>query len=76
MKGFRHVLQGERDRALMLKSSFMNGITKLKKFGFTYDILIFPDQLKYIPEFVKAFPDQKFVIDHIAKPDIKHSKIE
>jgi L-fuconolactonase len=76
MKGFRHVLQGERDRALMLKPAFMNGISKLEKFGFTYDILIFPDQLKYTAEFVAAFPHQKFVIDHIAKPDIKNKKIE
>lgn len=75
MKGFRHVLQGEEDRALMLKPEFMNGIGKLKKHGFTYDILIFPDQLQYVPEFVNAFPDQKFVIDHIAKPDIKNHKV-
>jgi len=75
MKGFRHVLQGEADRALMLKPEFMNGIGKLKKYGFTYDILIFPDQLQYVPEFVNAFPDQKFVIDHIAKPDIKNRKV-
>lgn len=71
MKGFRHVLQGEKDRALMLKPAFMNGISKLQQFGFTYDILIFPDQLKYAAELVAAFPDQKFVIDHIAKPNIK-----
>lgn len=71
MKGFRHVLQGEKQRDFMLRPSFMKGIGLLKKYGFTYDILIFPDQLKYTYEFVKAFPDQNFVIDHIAKPDIK-----
>jgi L-fuconolactonase len=76
MKGFRHVLQGEPDRALMLKSTFLNGISKLEKLGFTYDILIFPDQLKYIPEFVASFPNQKFIIDHIAKPEIKDGEIE
>jgi L-fuconolactonase len=76
MKGFRHVLQGDADRALMLKPSFINGISKLEKFGFTYDVLIFPDQLKYTAEFVAAFPNQKFVIDHIAKPDIKNKKIK
>jgi len=75
LKGFRHVLQGEEDRALMLKPEFMNGISKLKKYGFTYDILIYTDQLQYVPEFANAFPDQKFVIDHIAKPDIKNHKI-
>lgn len=76
MKGFRHVLQGEADRALMLNADFMNGIGKLNKYGFTYDILIFPDQLPYVSEFVAAFPDQKFVIDHIAKPYIKDKKID
>jgi len=76
LKGFRHVLQGEADRALMLKPAFMNGIAALSKYGFTYDILIYPDQLPYIYKFVKAFPNQKFVIDHIAKPYIKDKKID
>lgn len=75
MKGFRHVLQGETDRALMLKPAFMNGISNLERFGFTYDILIYADQLKYIPGFISMFPNQKFVIDHLAKPDIKNRKI-
>lgn len=76
MKGFRHVLQGETDRALMLKPPFMRGIKALKEYNFTYDILIFTDQLKYIPEFLTAFPDQKFVIDHLAKPKIKSGDID
>jgi len=71
LKGFRHVLQGEPDRALMLQPDFKRGIAALRKYGFTYDILIFPDQLKYSKELVAAFPDQPFVIDHIAKPGIK-----
>jgi L-fuconolactonase len=71
VKGFRHILQGERDRALMLKPAFKRGIGLLKKYGFTYDILIFPDQLGYTRDFVAAFPDQPFVIDHIAKPYIR-----
>ena len=75
IKGFRHVLQGEEDRALMLNPAFMNGISKLNIYGFTYDILILPDQLKYVSELVLAFPDQQFVIDHLAKPDIRNKKI-
>ncbi len=71
LKGFRHVLQGERDRALMLKPAFKRGIGSLKKFGYTYDILIYPDQLGYAREFIAGFPDQPFIIDHIAKPHIK-----
>ena len=76
LKGFRHVLQGERQRDFMLRPNFKRGIGKLREFGYTYDILIFPDQLAYTIEFVKAFPDQPFVLDHIAKPYIKDKKIE
>lgn len=76
MKGFRHVLQGEKDRALMLRKKFMNGISLLEKYHFTYDILIFPDQLKHAKKLATAFPHQQFVIDHIAKPYIKDGKID
>ena len=55
----------------MLQPAFMKGIGLLKKYNFTYDILIFPDQLKHTIDFVKAFPGQAFVIDHVAKPYIK-----
>ncbi|MFD2161266.1 amidohydrolase family protein [Paradesertivirga mongoliensis] len=76
MKGFRHVLQGEQDRSLMLRDEFKRGISMLEGFGYTYDILIYTDQIKYSEELVTAFPDQKFVIDHIAKPDIKNQNID
>jgi len=76
LKGFRHVLQGEEDRALMLSPAFKRGIAALQQYGFTYDILIFPDQLTYSRELVAAFPDQPFVIDHIAKPHIKDGIVD
>jgi L-fuconolactonase len=76
LKGFRHVLQGEPDASFMLQKSFMNGISLLQKFGFTYDLLIFPLHLQNAKMLVQNFPDQPFVIDHIAKPDIKNRKID
>jgi len=75
MKGFRHILQGEPNRALMLKPAFKNGIGLLKKYGFTYDILIFPDQLGYTQDLAAAYPNQPFVVDHLAKPNIKDRKL-
>ena len=71
VKGFRHVVQGEPDHNFLLRPNFLNGISALKEFNYTYDILIFPHQLGATLEFVKKFPNQKFVIDHIAKPYIK-----
>ena len=76
LKGFRHILQGEKKRDLMLSPEFRNGISFLNKYDFSYDILIFPDQLVFARELVKQFPDQRFVIDHLAKPYIKDGKIE
>ncbi len=76
MKGFRHVLQGEPQRDFMLRPDFLDGVRLLGKYGFTYDILIFPDQLAYTHQFVTAFPEQPFVIDHIAKPYIKDQQID
>ena len=76
LKGFRHVLQGEPQRDFMLRPDFKRGIRRLRDFGYTYDILIYPDQLNYTIDFVKEFPDQPFVLDHIAKPYIKDKEIE
>lgn len=74
--GFRHVLQAEPDTEYMLRQSFLRGISKLKKHGFTYDILIFPKHLAIAQKFVAQFPDQPFVLDHIAKPYIKAGLID
>src|SRR5579872_1640024 len=71
MKGFRHILQSIPDRAFMLKPAFKRGVGQLQSRGYTYDILIYPDQLGYTREFVASFPNQPFIIDHIAKPHIK-----
>jgi len=76
LKGFRHVLQGESQRDFMLRPDFLKGISMLKKYSYTYDILILPDQLKYTTEFVSQFPDQRFVIDHIAKPNIEQKELK
>ncbi|RZA01804.1 MAG: amidohydrolase [Sphingobacteriaceae bacterium] len=76
LKGFRHVLQGEPQRDFMLNPEFLNGISLLNKYNFTYDILVFPDQLKFAKQFAEKFPEHRFVIDHIAKPFIKDNILE
>jgi len=76
LKGWRHVVQGEADHNFLLRDDFLNGIAYLEKYDFTYDILVFPHQLGAVLEFVKRFPHQKFVIDHIGKPYIKDGFFE
>ena len=74
--GVRHVVQEEPDLNFMLREDFQRGLSLLKDFGLTYDVLIFPIQLDAAIETVRRHPRQKFVLDHIAKPLIKHGKIE
>lgn len=76
MSGFRHIVQSEPDINFMLQDDFQRGISLLAQFGFTYDILIFPTQLEAALKLVQNFPEQKFVIDHIAKPYIKSGKVD
>lgn len=76
LKGFRHIVQAEPDDAFMLQPEFRHGISFLQQFGFTYDILIYPRHLKYAAELAALFPYQKFMVDHLAKPNIKNGAIE
>jgi L-fucono-1,5-lactonase len=71
LRGFRHIAQAEPDDRFLLREDFCRGIGCLREFGFTYDILIYPKQLPATLEFVAKFPDQPFVIDHLAKPAIR-----
>ncbi len=70
--GVRHIVQAEQDESFMLKPKFINGIQKLEKFGLTYDILIHEHQLKQAIALVEKYPNQTFVLDHIAKPKISN----
>lgn len=74
VKGFRHIVQAESD-GFLRKEAFVNGIRLLKNFDFTYDILIYPNQLREAIQFVNKFPNQKFILDHCAKPCIRDQKI-
>ncbi|MEM1120208.1 MAG: amidohydrolase family protein, partial [Bacteroidota bacterium] len=75
LKGFRHVVQSEPDPKFMLQKSFQYGLGCLERYGYTYDILVFPTQLEAALETAKNFPRQKFVIDHLAKPYIKKGEL-
>ena len=69
--GVRHVVQDEPDDDFMLGADFLRGIGVLRAHRLTYDILIHPRQLPAAIALAKRFPDQPFVLDHIAKPPIK-----
>jgi L-fuconolactonase len=76
IKGFRHIVQGESDPAFLLGENFSRGIGMLKEYNFTYDILVYHNQLEQVKEFILKFPNQSFIIDHIAKPSIVKQEID
>jgi len=74
--GFRHVVQDEPDDRYLLREDVMRGIRAIGEAGFSYDLLLYPRQLPAAIELVARFPNQRFVLDHCAKPFIKTRKFE
>ena len=74
-KGVRHIVQYEK-QDFILDPAFQNGIGKLGNLNLTYDLLIYSHQIEAAIKLVSQFPNQKFVLDHLAKPNIKNGKID
>jgi L-fuconolactonase len=74
--GVRHVIQDEPDVGFMLRPAFLKGMEKLGEFDLAYDLLIFPEHLENAAKLVSMFPRQRFVLDHIAKPDIRSGELD
>ncbi len=71
LKGFRHIVQAEKDPDFFEKDAFIRGIKALKSFNYTYDILILPHQIDSALKFAKKIDDQPLILDHLGKPPIK-----
>jgi L-fuconolactonase len=76
LKGFRSIMQGQPDEKYLTNRTFIEGINKLAGTGFTYDLLVYHDQLPSLIRFTERYPDQPFILDHIAKPDITNGRIK
>jgi L-fuconolactonase len=73
IKGFRHIVQAE-SPGFLGDVDFLRGVAALRPFEFSYDLLIDPRQLQEAIELTGRFPEQKFILDHCAKPDIKSGR--
>ena len=71
--GVRHIVQGEPD-GFLARLEFRRGISRLERHDLTYDILVYARQLPEAVEFARALPRQRFVLDHLGKPDIKGNR--
>lgn len=76
MVGLRHILHDEADDRFMLGGNFLRGLANLKAYDLAYDLLLFPRHLPIAIDVVRQFPQQRFVLDHIAKPFIKDGVLE
>lgn len=74
--GIRHVLQDEPDDGFMLRPEFQRGLAAMAGRGLVYDLLVFPRHLPNAIQLVDAFPEQPFVLDHLAKPPIASGELE
>jgi L-fuconolactonase len=68
--GVRHIVQAEPD-GFLEDERFRRGVGRLGRHGLAYDILIYARQLPAAIGFATAFPDGRFVLDHLGKPDIR-----
>jgi L-fuconolactonase len=76
VRGVRRLIQQEADPSIVLTKEFIDGVRLLPAYGLGFDICIKHYQLAYAIELVKRCPDVAFVLDHIAKPDIRHGMME
>ena len=74
--GVRHIVQSEADDRFLMRPAFLRGVAQLEAFGLAYDLLIYPRHLACAVEFVSRFERQRFVLDHLAKPNIRGGERE
>ena len=75
IKGWRHIAQGEPD-GFLASADFRRAMPLLQERGYSYDVLIFARQLPQAVDFVSAFPENIFILDHAGKPDIRSGEMK
>ncbi|MDX2262328.1 MAG: amidohydrolase family protein [Gemmatimonadales bacterium] len=75
-RGVRHLVQGEPNDEFLLEPDVVRGIAALTPLGLTFDLLLVPRQLHAATRLAALLPDQRFVLDHLAKPLIKAGTLE
>jgi L-fuconolactonase len=76
LKGVREIIHDMPDVDYATCAVHTNAIAKLARHGLTYDLLLKPPHISAAIRLVDQFPNQPFVVDHIAKPDIAAGEIE
>ena len=70
LRGLRMVLQDNPDPDMAISNEHVFGVSRLERFSLTYDLLIKPENLSAAVALASRLPNQKFVVDHMAKPTV------
>jgi len=73
--GIRHIVQAEPDDRFLLRPQVLDGLSVVGEFDLAFDLLVYPRHLPYAAECVARLPRQRFVLDHLAKPEIRKGEI-
>jgi L-fuconolactonase len=76
VKGIRRIIQFEPNPEFCLQPGFVRGVQALHAHGLSFDICINHTQLANTIKLVRQCPNVMFVLDHIAKPDIKAGDLD
>jgi L-fuconolactonase len=68
--GLRHQVEDEPDPRWLLRPDVVRGLTAVGEAGLVDDLLVKPPQLPAAAEVARRLPGVRFVLDHLAKPDI------
>lgn len=69
--GVRHQVHDEPDARWLLREDVRRGLRAVQEADLAYDLLVRTRELPAALEVARAFPDLRFVIDHMAKPPIR-----
>ncbi|WP_062214133.1 amidohydrolase [Streptomyces sp. NBRC 109706] len=73
--GIRHLVQGEPDADWLARPEVRAGLAAVAEAGLVYDLLVLPHQLPAAVEAVRALPELRCVLDHLAKPPIASGEL-
>jgi L-fuconolactonase len=76
IKGVRRITQAEPDPEFCLQPGFIKGAQILPEYGLTCDLCCNYTQLEQTVELVRRCPETTFIMDHIAKPNIRDRQLD
>lgn len=74
--GIRHQVHDEADADWLLRDDVQRGLAAVQAAGLSYDLLVRSRELPAAIAVVERFPGLRFVIDHLAKPEIGKGVLE